>query len=177
MSMHKPRLKYVSWKEIVEISVKLAHEISKRYKPDVIVAVAKGGLVPARIMLDFLNVDEFGVVEVKFYKSIGFTMDKPFIRILALPPIADKNVLVVDDVVDTGRTMQLVVNTLSSYRVKNVKTVALFLKPWSTFMPDYYYSTSEDWIIFPWEICEVLRENVSLDNEEFNEYSKFCVEV
>ncbi|MEM4224880.1 MAG: phosphoribosyltransferase, partial [Desulfurococcaceae archaeon] len=64
-----------------------------------------------------------------------------------------------------------------SYRVKNVKTVALFLKPWSTFMPDYYYSTSEDWIIFPWEICEVLRENVSLDNEEFNEYSKFCVEV
>lgn len=177
MSSKQPRLKYISWKEIIEITVELALEISKKYRPDVIIAIAKGGLIPARIMLDFLNVDEIGIVEVKFYKSIGTTAEKPFIKIMAAPPLVDKNILIIDDVVDSGRTMQLVVNTISSYRVKNIKTAALFLKPWSTFMPDYYHGVLEEWIVFPWEICEVSRENVRIEHDEFNKYSKHCVSI
>jgi len=45
--------------------------MSSTFKPDVIIAVAKGGLIPARIVSDLMGVDEIGYIEVKFYKAIG----------------------------------------------------------------------------------------------------------
>lgn len=175
MSGKKPELKYIPWSKVVETTLKLGSSIHEKFKPDIIVAIAKGGLIPARILSDMLGVDEIGYVEVKFYKSVGVTMEKPFIKTLAISTVSNRNVLIVDDVVDSGRTMQLVVNVLSSLGAKSVKTFALFIKPWSTFIPDYFDAVTESWIIFPWEVCEVLREGITVDHEEFKNYSNYCV--
>ena len=174
MSARERALKYISWSDIVEISAKLSHEVSKKFRPDVVVAIAKGGLIPARIVLEFLGVDEVGFVEVKFYKSIGVTVEKPYIKSMSVPPITGKNVLVVDDVVDSGRTMQLVVQVLSAQKPLEVKTLALYVKPWSTFIPDFYYAVVSEWIVFPWEVCEALKEGVIVDHEEYRKYSAYC---
>lgn len=174
MTGAKVKIRYISWSEIVDILAKLSLEISRRYKPDLIVAIAKGGLVPARILLDYLGVDEVGFIEVKFYKSVGVVMEKPFIKAMAIPPISDKNVLVVDDVVDSGRTMQLVINILSTHNPKSIKTASLFTKPWSTFTPDFYHSMIDEWIVFPWELCESRKEGVHPEHTEFRRYSEYC---
>lgn len=175
--MSKPRLKveYMSWSSIVEAVAWLSKKIATQYKPDLIVAIAKGGLIPARILADILGIEDLGYIEVKFYKSIGSTLEKPFIKTMALQSIVDKNVLVVDDIVDSGRTMQLVVNVLSNLGARTVKSAALYVKPWSTYTPDYYYKVVTSWIVFPWEVCEVLKEGVSIDHSEFKKLVDYCV--
>lgn len=174
---HEIRVRYVSWSSIQVILAELAKRVIGSYKPDILIAIAKGGLIPSRILLDLLGIEEMGVVEVKFYKGPGVRIEKPFIKSIAIPPLKDKMVLVVDDVVDTGRTIQLVIDTISPYAPRAVKTMVLYLKPWSTYMPDYFYEVTSDWIVFPWEICETRREGIHLDDYEFGELGKHCVSL
>lgn len=168
------KVKYVSWSTIQEILKILAKRISKNYEPEVIIAIAKGGLVPARILADLLGVGEMGFIEVKFYKGVAIRGEKPFIKSIALPQIRDKKVLVVDDVVDSGRTIQLVIDTLAVHAPLAVRSTALYVKPWSTYFPDYFYAVTDEWIVFPWEICEAIREGVFVSNSEFINESRYC---
>jgi len=167
-------VKYITWEEIHEALGVLAEKILLSGKPDVLIAIAKGGLVPSRILADFLSVDDMGFIEVKFYKAIGVRGEKPYIKLAILPPITAKNILVVDDVVDSGRTMQLVVEYLSSYKVKSARTVTVYIKPWTSYIPDYYYEQTTKWIVFPWEICEAVREGVSIEESVFKKLSRHC---
>lgn len=174
MNKRPVKVRYVSWNDIQEVLNALAKHIAESYIPSVIISIAKGGLIPARILADLLNVDEMGFIEVKFYKGIGIRGEKPFIRSIALPQLRDKNVLVVDDVADSGRTIQLVVDTISVYAPKSLKSSVLYVKPWSTFTPDYYYSITDEWLVFPWEVCEAVREGVTLLDSEFVDTSRYC---
>jgi hypoxanthine phosphoribosyltransferase len=164
---------YVSWSEIHRALGMLAGKVLLHGKPDVLVIIAKGGLVPGRILADFINIEDIGFIEVKFYKSIGVRGEKPYMKSASLPPLTDKNVLVVDDVVDSGRTMQLVVEYLSGYKVKSTRTLTIYVKPWSSYIPDYYYAQTTKWIIFPWEVCEAMREGVA-EKDMFRELSSYC---
>jgi hypoxanthine phosphoribosyltransferase len=164
---------YTTWEEIHRALGVLARRVVLNSKPDVLVIIAKGGLIPGRILADFLIIDDIGLIEAKFYKSIGTRGEKPYIKSATLPSITGKNVLVVDDVVDTGRTMQLVVDYLSSHKAKSIKTLAIYVKPWSTYIPDYYYAQTTKWIVFPWEICEALREGV-VEKEAFKGLGDYC---
>jgi hypoxanthine phosphoribosyltransferase len=177
MAENKPHVKtrFVSWSEIQQAIFTLGNRVVKSFKPDVIIAIAKGGLIPARILSDVLMMDEVGYIEVKFYKGVGVRSEKPFIKYLAIPPLKDKNVLIVDDVVDSGRTIQLVIDTLSVHAPRIMKTLVIYLKPWSTYIPDYYYEVTNEWIVFPWEICETIKEGVVLDVREFQELGGKCV--
>lgn len=168
------KIRYVPWSTIQETINKLAKCVFASFRPDVIVAIAKGGLIPARILSDLLGVDEIGVIEAKFYMGIDYRRDKPFIKSIAIPPIKNKRVLVVDDVSDTGRTLQLVTDTLALHAPQALKSLTLYVKPWSTYTPDYFYAVTDEWIVFPWEVCEALREGVALNDPEFKATSEYC---
>ncbi|MEM4482050.1 MAG: phosphoribosyltransferase family protein [Desulfurococcaceae archaeon] len=168
------KTRYATWIDIHEALGKLSSKVMGEFKPQVLIAIAKGGLLPARIIADILGVDEIGFIEVKLYKSIGIRSEKPYIKLIGVPPIMDKDVLVVDDVIDSGRTMQLVIDTLSKYTPRSIKALAIYIKPWSTYVPDYYYARTDEWIVFPWEICESAREGVELDHPEYINISHYC---
>ncbi|MEM1831100.1 MAG: phosphoribosyltransferase family protein [Desulfurococcaceae archaeon] len=169
------KIRYITWQEVHEIIGSLANRLIRDYIPEIIIAIAKGGLIPARILSDILGVDEIGFIEVKFYKSIGVRSEKPFIKYISIPYLKDRNVLVVDDVVDSGRTIQLVVDSLAVHAPKQLRTFALYLKPWSTYIPDYYFGITDEWIVYPWETCEAKKEKVELNNQEFRELGMYCV--
>ncbi|MEM0246207.1 MAG: phosphoribosyltransferase family protein [Desulfurococcaceae archaeon] len=175
MDSETAKVKYISWNAVRGALNELAKRVAKEYKPEVIVAIAKGGLVPARVLSDLLGVEEIGLVEAKFYRGVAIRGDKPFIKSLALPRIQGRSVLVVDDVVDSGRTIQLVIDTLAVQAPKALKSAVLYLKPWSTYTPDYFYAVANEWIVFPWEVCEALNEGVLIRDEEFVDTSKYCV--
>jgi hypoxanthine phosphoribosyltransferase len=163
-----PEIEYVSWKKIHLALIELAHRITGEYKPDIIYAVLKGGLIPARILADLLSIEEIGFIGVKMYRGVGIRGAGPE---LTLPPtinVKDKTVLVVDDVVDTGLTLQLVVDELRRYGAREVKTLALYVKPWSIVYPDYYFEETNKWVVFPWEIVETLR-SINLGREHMIE--------
>jgi hypoxanthine phosphoribosyltransferase len=99
----------LTWKKIHEASLKLASEIAReRLEIDLIVGILRGGYIIARILGDMLGTENIGVVEVKFYKGIEERAERPIITQPLTADVKGKNVLVVDDVVDSGRTLEIV---------------------------------------------------------------------
>ncbi len=72
-----------------------------------------------------------------------------------------KNVLLVDDLVDQGDTIDTVSKYLHSQGPALLKTAVLFKKPWSSADPDYFLEIVDKWIVFPWEHGEVSRLRVA----------------
>jgi len=148
-----------SWEDIHVGSLKLASmSLQDGYMPDVIVGVLRGGYIVARIVADALGINDIGVVEVKFYKGIGEQAERPVITQPLTTEIRGRKVLIVDDVVDSGRTLEVVSEQVRLRGAAEVRTAALYYKPRSIIKPDYLVVETEKWILFPWELGEFVRE-------------------
>lgn len=62
-------------------------------------------------------------------------------------------ILVVDDIIDTGRTFERFLEIAEIKKI-DFETATLFYKAHSAYQPDYYVQETNDWIIFPWEPVE-----------------------
>ncbi|MEM2240240.1 MAG: phosphoribosyltransferase [Thermoproteota archaeon] len=144
-----------SWDEIYEMCIDLASMIkASGFKPDLIVGIARGGWVPARLLSDFLDNPNITSIKVEFYLDIGKTRDEPSITQDIQVSVAGRKVLLVDDVADTGKSLMLVKNHLKDMGASETRIACLYFKPWSIVKPDYYVRETEAWIIFPHEIRE-----------------------
>ena len=144
------------FKQSVELAQKIRYDQKKTEKPNfhVIVGVSRGGLVLARLMSDLLEIQNVVIAKSEYYTGMGKKNKRPIITQKIQKNIAGKNVLVVDDVADTGESLIEIRKHLQSKRPKYLAIATLYLKPWSKRIPDYYVSKTEAWIIFPWELYE-----------------------
>jgi len=147
-----------SWEEIYELCIEVSRQVKDSgYRPDVVVAIANGGLVPARIIADFIDQLNILVVKIKFYAGPGQKLEKPELVVPIQVDLHGSKVLIVDDVADTGESLIVAVDHVESKGAGEVRTATLFYKPWSKIKPDFYAKETEEWIIFPWERIETLR--------------------
>lgn len=152
--------KYVapSWDQIYDLMIDLGKKVKKSgFKPDVIVGVSRGGWPPARIMSDLLNNPNVANIRAEFYQDIGVRSKRPRITQPVTAKVQDRKVLVVDDVADTGLSLQAVRDHLVKKGPKEVRLCTIFYKPHSVCIPDYYAKETTSWIIFPWERVETIR--------------------
>ncbi len=150
-----------SWSEIEELSMELAEEISASgFKPDIVVGVLRGGLIPAKLVADYLGVRSLATLEVKLYRGIGEPGANPVVTQPLVAPIQGQRILVIDDVADTGKTLSHVMSYISHYGPLEARSATLYIKPWSMVRPDYYAEETDAWIVFPWDKVETLRELV-----------------
>jgi hypoxanthine phosphoribosyltransferase len=147
----------INWKTAIGYCDELATRIES--KPDIIVGISRGGLVPARILSDILDVKDVAVLGIRFYKGMGKTEEKPVITQDISVDIKGKKLLVVDDVADSGRSLVFAREHLKD--AKEVRCATLHYKPVSEYKPDYFVSTTTAWIVYPWEVHEVERELTS----------------
>ena len=146
------------WDQIYDMLVSLAARIrSQRYEPDVIVGVSRGGWPPARIMSDLLENSNVANMKVEFYKDIGVRSERPRITQPVTAEVKGKEVLVVDDVSDTGHSLKVVANHLRKKGTKDLKVCTIYVKPKSVFRPDFFAKSTRKWIIFPWERLEAIK--------------------
>lgn len=149
----------LTWKDIERQSRYLAERIKEEnVEFDIIVGMARGGLVPARILSDILDNDEVYTVRVKFYDSIGKTAEKPLVIHHTQFDVAGKNVLLVDDIADTGGSLIAAIEHLKENNVGSIFVVTLVKKPTSKFIPDLFAEETNSWVIFPWEVQETVRD-------------------
>ncbi|MFH7880891.1 MAG: phosphoribosyltransferase [Candidatus Aenigmatarchaeota archaeon] len=154
---------YVTWNKFHNSIVDIAHKIKRdRFNPDIVYGILKGGIIPARLLADVINVENIGFIGIKFYKKIGISETRPKIFLPPTSSVKNLKVLLVDDVADSGKTLEVALKKLKKFKPKEVKTAVIYLKPWCSFLPDYYYKITNKWVVFPWEISEVLRENVNV---------------
>jgi hypoxanthine phosphoribosyltransferase len=147
------------WREVYESLLDLSDRIrSDEFKPDIIVGISRGGWFPARIMSDLLGNPYIASVGAEFYVGLYETNREPRLIQPIAVDIFDKKILLVDDVVDTGKSMVLIKKHLSRQGAKEIKLLTLYYKPWSVVKPDFYSKETSDWIVFPWEIKETLAK-------------------
>jgi hypoxanthine phosphoribosyltransferase len=159
-----------SWGAANRLSRALAHKVIKSgYEPDIIMGIARGGLVPARMVCDFLLKNDLISITTQHW-GIATNLGKARIK-LSLPLEADisgKRVLVVDDVADTGDSISITMDYLKEKNPLEIRTAVLHYKTCSTIIPDYYGEKLEEWnwIIYPWAFYEDLAGFVEklLDN-------------
>ena len=148
-----------TWNQIYDMLLDLANKIQgDGYKPDVIIGIARGGLVPARILSDFLETPELAIIQIEYYVSIAQTRQEPILKRSLHTQITDKKALLVDDVSDTGKSLQLAKNHLQQQGAKEIKTATLYAKPQTITKPDYCEKQTSHWIVFPWDAKETVRK-------------------
>lgn len=148
-----------SWDYIYELCVQLADQIRRsKYKPDLIVAVARGGWVPGRLLSDLLENTYVASIKVEHYVDFYKTLEKPEITQPLPVDIRGKKVLIVDDVADSGYSLKLAKEYLLKQGAKNAKIAAIYYKPWSVVTPDFYARETDAWICFPHETFESIKK-------------------
>ncbi len=129
------------------------------YEADIILAIARGGLIPAGSLGYALSVKNLFVMNVEYYTGVEKRLDVPVI----LPPYLDmigtedKQFLVVDDVADTGHTLAMV-HEFCQGKVAEVRTAVIYEKPRSVIRCDYVWKRTDLWIEFPWSSEDPVAE-------------------
>jgi hypoxanthine phosphoribosyltransferase len=149
----------VSWDDVSHMCGRLASEMSPSgFTPDVIIGISRGGLVPARLLSDILDVHELYVMRISLYTGIGKKAAEPRITQPLTANLGGKKALLVDDVSDTGKSLAAAKKHVLEMGAGEVKVATLHFKPHSSFRPDFFVGETGAWIIYPWEIHECERE-------------------
>ena len=142
----------LTWETFGDASRDLASAIAvDGFRPDLILAIARGGLFVAGALGYALSVKNLYLVNVEFYNGVGSTLDMP-VMLPPVPSVVDfsaKKVLIADDVADTGKTLELVRDFLAG-QVAEVRSAVVYQKPHSLVQCDYVWKRTDRWINFPW---------------------------
>ena len=152
--MNEPRTKSfpVSWDQFHRDSRALAWRLASIGPFDALVAITRGGLVPAAIVARELNIRTVECVSVKSYdhqNQSGIKVLKPISNDILAAAKAGKRVLIVDDLVDTGATARVVRDMLPGAHFATV-----YAKPKGREMVDTFITevSQDTWIFFPWDL-------------------------
>jgi hypoxanthine phosphoribosyltransferase len=142
----------LSWDDFGRAARELASAVRRSgFDPDLVVAIARGGLPLAGAISYALGTKMCGSINVEFYTDVDETLPEPVLLppMLDAPALAGKRVLLADDVSDSGRTLALVVDLLEGYGAE-VRSVTLYTKPRTVHEPHYDWRKTDRWITFPW---------------------------
>lgn len=156
----------LTWEEVYKQCKEVARSIRRSgFYPDVIVALARSGFVPGRILSDLLAVEdlfglkvhhvitgempETGEVDVQNEYEAAIPYKAPL-------NIKGQNTLTVDDIAGTGKSMTAAVQFMESLGPKALKTATLSYSTESIIRPDFFVSTvsEDDWLLYPWNYFE-----------------------
>lgn len=150
-------------KDVIDLTYKLQDT-----EFDAIVAIARGGLVIARLLSDLTGVKKIYSLHAEYYTGPNKHYSEPRITGEFSQSIEVTRIIVVDDVVDSGKTMQFALSYLQGKGFRKPLTLSVYLKPWSRFTPDYYSRIVNRWIVFPYEHFEtamaLFRQGYSIED-------------
>ena len=146
----------MDWNLFYKLAKQVATKInSSGYRPDIIVGLARGGWVLARVLCDLIGIKDLVSLKVEHWGVTATPDGKAQLKYPLNVDLTGKNVLVVDDITDTGESMRVTLEYLKSLKPSEIKTAALRHINTSKFLPDYFgEEISWRWVIFPWNFTE-----------------------
>ena len=149
-----PLRELMSWQDLGDGARELAEFVHRDgYRPDIVLAIARGGLLVGGAIGYALGVKNTFSMNVEFYTGVDERLEMPML----LPPVpdlvdfAEQRVLIADDVADTGATLALV-KEFCEGKVGELRCAVLYEKPRSVVACEYKWKTTDLWIEFPWSI-------------------------
>lgn len=152
-----PDIDFYNWREIDLICRQLAAMIEEPF--DTIVCVLRGGAIPGVILANHLAIDE--VLAIKVVQggqlrgagmgSGAYEADQGVVAVpLNAVALEGKRVLVVDDVLDSGESMRVVLREVERHKPALVKLAVMQKKDYSGIEPDFYVEVKRNWLFYPW---------------------------
>jgi uncharacterized protein len=148
----------LSWERFGTATRELARSVvDSGYEPEMVIAIARGGLIPAGALAYAIGIKAAGTLNVEFYSDVEQTLPDPVVLepLLDTDAVVGKRLLVVDDVADSGRTLELVLGLLRRH-TPQVRSAVLYTKPRTIVRPDYSWQQTDLWINFPWSSQPVI---------------------
>jgi hypoxanthine phosphoribosyltransferase len=154
-----------NWEYIYGLCRDVSDEVKEsEFEPDVVVALARGGWFAGRCLCDFLGLDDLTSLKMEHYVGTAEKSGEPEIR-YPMPEgsVEDKNVLIIDDIADTGGSIQRAHEYVQDRAANEIRTATLQLLGTSEFDPDYVGEYLEDWtwVVYPWNFIEDMVDLLS----------------
>lgn len=134
----------VDWTFFGELCRALALKIYHAYDPDLVLGIAKAGVIPGAVVASILQRD---------FASMAISRSESGARpvVIAGPPklVTGRRVLIVDETCDTGDTMKLALAAVRDLKPAAVKTAVSFRT--GPYAPDYHALETDSFIILPWD--------------------------
>lgn len=140
--------------------------IDSGFAPDVLLSITRGGLLPAGAIAYALDTKNIHIINVEFYTGVNERLPEP-VFLPPLPPVNyldGKQILVIDDVADTGETLRMVRDFCDRHAAET-RVAVLYEKSRSVVHADYVWKAADDWISFPWSsLPPLVSDPKVLDN-------------
>jgi len=142
--------KYYSYENCLEDCRILIPQI-KKYNPDALIAIARGGLVLGHLISEALNTREIYSLNSIHYDGMQ-KLDT--FNIFNIPDLTKKTkVVLIDDIIDSGESMVEILKLLQAkYPECEFKIATIFYKKTALLAPDFTVKEAKDWIDFFWEV-------------------------
>lgn len=157
------KVQLLSPDEVVDACDVVAKRIlASRFRPEIIVAVARGGFMPARFLCDFLDLGTLCSIRVQHYAAGASKGKEARVTIPLATDIRGARVLVVDDVNDSGDTLRAARSYLEPLGPAKLRTAVLHEKLVTTCPADFSAGEVRKWrwILYPWAMVEDIAQFV-----------------
>ena len=134
----------VDWPFFGEICRALAMRVAKEYQPEIVLGIAKAGVIPGVVVASILQCDFISMVVTRQEEGA-----QPIL--VSGPPasIRGRRILVVDETCDTGSTMKLALNEVRALKPAEVRSAVSFKT--GDYAPDFHAFETDNFIILPWD--------------------------
>ena len=147
----------LSWEIFGELCRALALRVAREYDPDLVVGIARAGVIPGAVVASILRLD-FHSMKISRRDGDEQVRDRPAI-LSAAPPVArGQRVLIVDEISSSGETLRMALSAVRNVQPAEVRTATAFVRP-RGYKPDYFALETDQTVIFPWD------RKVFLDNK------------
>jgi hypothetical protein len=156
-------IKNLTWEDVEHDTLTIIDKMkADNFDPDIIVSIARSGLIPASMIAYAMGNKQLYVIKVDFSKTQKSGADQDLMKQPVITQELTNNihglkVLVVDEMAVSGSTLKLVSKYMEIKNPAEVKYAVLYKQPWAEFNPDYAGREIEEWPLYPWK---ELRNNV-----------------
>ena len=134
----------VDWPFFGELCRALALRVAREYQPEIVLGIAKAGVIPGVVVASILQCDFTSMVVTRKEAD-----SQPILVSGPPPSIKGRRVLVVDETCDTGSTMKLALSEVRALRPAEVVSAVSFKT--GDYAPDFYAFETDNFIILPWD--------------------------
>lgn len=145
---------YLSWFDVDKLIISMLPRL-QGLNIDLVIAITRGGIVPAAILAERLAIQQVLVASVAFYEDEELHFDWPvFMQFPDDSLLRAKQALIVDDIWDRGKQVVSVTERVKYAGGQSYSAVLHYKPHRSQFpdkSPDFYAAQTEDWVIYPWD--------------------------
>ncbi|MDX1673985.1 MAG: phosphoribosyltransferase family protein [Longimicrobiales bacterium] len=155
----------LSWDVFGELCRALAVNVARSYEPELVVGIAKAGVIPGAVIASILRLDFFSM---KISRRSGFeeVRDRPQLLTSAPREARGKRVLIVDEICTTGETLRMALAAVRAESPADIRTATSFVKS-GQYKPDFFAVETDATVIFPWDRQVLGEEGALVENPRY----------